>query len=65
MKFSLLDTVALTEDLPQEGLLCGMVGAVVDVYYQPHEAYEVEFCDESGRTINQLALLANQLIKQA
>ncbi len=64
MKFSLLDTVVLTEDLPQERLFCGMVGAIVDVYSQPNEAYEVEFCDNSGKTIAMLALLPNQLIKQ-
>ena len=64
MKFSLLDTVTLVEDLPQEGLLYGMIGVVVDIYHQPYEAYEIEFCDNSGRSIAQLALLANQLSKQ-
>ena len=64
MKFSLLNTVTLVEDLPQDVLFCGMVGVVVDIYNQPYEAYEIEFCDNSGRTIAQLALLESQLSKQ-
>jgi hypothetical protein len=61
MIFSLFDVVTLTEDIPEEGLRAGMTGAVVDVYSKPVLAYEVEFCDSSGRTIAQLALLPNQL----
>ena len=64
MKFSLLDTVVLNEDLLMEGLSAGMVGAVVDVYCDPCEAYEIEFCDNLGKTIAMLALLPSQLNKQ-
>jgi len=44
----LLDTVALTHDLPTAGLRAGDVGAVVDVLAP--DAFEVEFVAASGRT---------------
>ena len=46
--FNLLDTVALTSDLPTVGLKAGDVGAVVEVLAP--DAYEVEFVAASGRT---------------
>ncbi|QOF82204.1 MULTISPECIES: DUF4926 domain-containing protein [unclassified Pseudomonas] len=61
MKYKLFDVVVLSEDLSDEGLRAGMIGAVIDVYSQPVEGYEVEFCDEQGRTIAQLALSPDQL----
>jgi len=39
-----LDTVALTEPLPDHGLAKGAEGVVVMVYGN-HQAYEVEFLD--------------------
>jgi hypothetical protein len=44
----LLDTVALTQDLPAAALRKGDVGAVVEVLSP--DAYEVEFVAASGRT---------------
>jgi Domain of unknown function (DUF4926) len=44
----LLETVALTHDLPEAGLRRGDVGAVVEVLSP--EAFEVEFVVASGRT---------------
>jgi hypothetical protein len=61
MIFSLFDVVTLMQDVPEEALRAGMVGAVIDVYTEPVVAYEVEFCDALGRTIGQLALLPGQL----
>ena len=61
MIFSLFDVVTLMQDVPEEALRAGMVGAVIDVYTEPVVAYEVEFCDALGRTIGQLALLPEQL----
>ena len=61
MIFSLFDVVTLMQDVPEEALRAGMVGAVIDVYTEPVMAYEVEFCDALGRTIGQLALLPEQL----
>jgi len=61
MEYSLFDVVALAEDVPEDGLAAGMIGAVVDVYTEPTEAYEVEFCDSQGRTLALRALLPSQL----
>ena len=46
--FKLLDTVALTHDLPASGLRRGDLGAVVEVHAA--KALEVEFVAASGRT---------------
>lgn len=65
MNFNLFDVVILADDLPSENLQAGMKGTVVDIYTKPCEAYEVEFCDNAGRTIAMLALLPNQLLISA
>jgi Domain of unknown function (DUF4926) len=54
------DIVAVTEDLPQEGLRRGQVGTVVE-YLLP-EVFEVEFSDNDGRTYASLGLRADQLM---
>jgi hypothetical protein len=59
-KIKLLDTVALREDLPKRKLKCGEVGIVVEVLAP--DTYEVEFCDDEGRTYAELALRSDQLI---
>jgi len=46
--FKLLDTVVLDRDLPEHGLRCGDLGAVVDVL--PPDGLEVEFVMASGKT---------------
>lgn len=51
MKYSLLEVVKLQQDLPGFNLQKGDIGAIVEVYSNPYEAYEVEFCDTKGRTI--------------
>ena len=56
----LLDVVALTENIPERGLARGQVGTVVEIYGP--DAYEVEFCDDDGRTYALLSLHANQLM---
>ena len=56
----LLDVVALTEDVPLMRLLRGQVGTVVEVVAP--EVYEVEFCDDEGRTYASTALSASQLL---
>ncbi|WP_119824148.1 DUF4926 domain-containing protein [Rahnella variigena] len=61
MEFSLFDVVILNADLPDEGLVKGMTGAIIDVYSSPSMAYEVEFCDQQGRTIASVALAPEQL----
>jgi hypothetical protein len=61
MHIELLDTVAVKEDLPTVGLTAGEVGAVVEVLGDG-EAFEVEFCDNSGQTYGLHTLRANQII---
>jgi len=56
----LLDAVALLEDLPTRKLRAGEVGTVVEVL--DAGVYEVEFCDEDGRTYAELALRADQVV---
>jgi hypothetical protein len=53
-----LDTVALTCDLPEQGLRRDHLGAVVLVY-NDGEAYEVEFVALDGKTIALLTLPAD------
>lgn len=56
----LLDVVALIEDLPQRGLHRGQVGTVVEALTP--DVFEVEFCDNDGRTYASLALRSGQLM---
>lgn len=53
MKIAMLDAVALTEDLPDRGLVAGQVGTVVEVL--DNGVFEVEFRDDEGRTYVTLA----------
>ena len=53
--------VALLEDLPQEGLVRGQVGTVVENWAPG--IYEVEFSDDNGRAYAMVALKAEQLMR--
>ncbi len=57
---NLLDVVALTADLPDQGLLCGQVGTVVESLAPG--VFEVEFADDQGTTYAQLAIPEKQLL---
>jgi len=57
----LLSVVALLEDVPAHGLVRGQVGTVVEDLAPG--VYEVEFCDDSGRTYAMASLKAGQLIR--
>ena len=57
----LLDLVLLKEDLPTEGLRKGMVGTIVALFDTPEVAYEVEFANDRGETLCEVALKASQL----
>lgn len=57
---NLLEVVALTEDLPEKHLLRGQVGTVVETLAPG--VYEVEFCDDDGRTFAMAALRESQLM---
>jgi hypothetical protein len=57
----LLDTVALTVDVPELSLTAGEVGAVVEVLGDG-DAFEVEFCDNAGTTYGLHTLRASQVV---
>ncbi|BAZ25770.1 hypothetical protein NIES4073_66760 [Kalymmatonema gypsitolerans NIES-4073] len=59
-EIKLLDVVALTEDLPEEGVYRGQVGTVVELLAP--NVFEVEFSDNSGRTYAMLTLKAEHLM---
>jgi hypothetical protein len=48
MNFALLDAVVLERDLPEHGLRCGDLGAIVELY-EP-DGLDVEFLLASGQT---------------
>ena len=56
-----LSVVALLDDLPEEGLVRGQVGAVVESWAPG--VYEVEFSDDNSRSYAMVALKANQLMR--
>ena len=57
----LLETVALTVDLPEIYLRRGQVGTVVDILGEG-QAFEVEFSDRNGRTYASLGLRPDQVM---
>ncbi|QXH53464.1 DUF4926 domain-containing protein [Pseudomonas fakonensis] len=61
MGYLQFDVVMLLDDFPEEGLRAGDSGTVIDIYSTPVEGYEVEFCDEQGRTLALLALSSDQI----
>ena len=63
MKFLEYDTVVLINDYESEGLKKGDIGAVLMVYTEPNEAYEVEFIDDNGEVKAQAVLLPNEIEK--
>lgn len=56
----ILDVVALTGDLEERGLVKGQVGTVVEIL--DIGVFEVEFCDNDGRTYATLALRNDQIM---
>jgi hypothetical protein len=59
MMYKLLDTVALTHDIPSAGLRRGDLGAIVEVLAP--DALEVEFVAASGRTQALLTLTGDDV----
>jgi len=60
-EIALHSVVALLEDLPEQGLVRGQVGTVVEVWAPG--VYEVEFSDDDGRTYALASLKAEQLMR--
>lgn len=59
-EIELLDTVALLEDISERGLKRGEVGTIIESLAP--DVYEVEFCDDDGRTYAMFAISADKLI---
>jgi hypothetical protein len=59
-KINLLDIVALTEDIPERGLIRGQIGTVVELLAPG--VYEIEFIDNQGRTYATLSAREEQLL---
>jgi hypothetical protein len=60
-EIEMLAVVALVKDLPEEGLVRGQVGTVVESWAPG--VYEVEFADGDGKTYAMVALHADQLMR--
>ena len=58
--FRELDTVALTRDLPEHGLVVGDVGAIVH-RYPNGAAFEVEFVTAAGDTVAVVTLTSRDI----
>jgi hypothetical protein len=54
------DCIALTVDLPEQGLIAGDIGTVVHIH-KGGEAYEVEFMTLTGEPVAILTLSANRV----
>lgn len=55
-----LETVVLVRDVPEHGLKCGDIGAVVHRYVDS-KAFEVEFVTAEGKTVAVLTLTEKDL----
>lgn len=60
MEINPFDVVAILEDQRAKGLVRGQVGTVVEKLGPG--VFEVEFCDNDGRTYASLALKGEQLL---
>lgn len=65
MRFNEYDVVALSTALPENGLKKGQIGTVLVVYQSALREYEVEFCDDDGRTLVLLTLKEEMLEEYA
>ncbi|MBM3127560.1 MAG: DUF4926 domain-containing protein [Chloroflexi bacterium] len=58
---TLLDTIITTTNFPQDQVLTGDLGTIVEIYTRPHLAYEVEFVNPDGTTRALLTLTPDQV----
>lgn len=54
--------VRVKKDLPEAGIKAGTLGAIVMVYPDAPQAYEVEFVNSSGDTLGIVTLLEEDII---
>ena len=57
----LFDVVRLKVDLSEKGLQKGTIGTIVALFDTPEVAYEVEFANDEGETLCEVALRSSQL----
>ena len=55
------EVVVLAEDLPDDGVIKGMVGAIVFIHEKPNPADMGEFVEYKGRTVAMPDLLPEQI----
>lgn len=60
----LLDNVILTVDLPSYDLQRGQAGTIVEILAE-NTAFEVEFRDRDGRTLESIGLRPEQIMLKA
>lgn len=60
-EIEMLAVVALLQDLPEHGLVRGQVGTVVEDLAPG--VFEVEFCDDQGRTYAMASLKHDQIVR--
>lgn len=58
---ALHQVVRVVRDVPEQGVIKGMIGGVVEVFELPQTAFEVEFVDGDGRTLLQATLAEDDL----
>jgi Domain of unknown function (DUF4926) len=61
LKSNLFSVVALLEDIPEDALLRGQVGTIIETLAP--RAFEVEFNDDHGQTYATRALRTDQLMR--
>jgi hypothetical protein len=59
--FKRLETVIATVNIPDQRVLAGDLGTIVDVYTDPTPAYEVEFVNADGSTRGLVTLSPDQI----
>ena len=58
---STLETVIVTASFPDQQVLAGDLGTIVEVYTDPYLAYDVEFVNPDGSTRALLTLTPSQV----
>ncbi len=59
-EFQLLETVVATVDIPDENVLAGDLGTIIDIYVEISKAYEVEFLTANGSERALVTMAPNQ-----
>ena len=65
MDYQLLDTVIAAVNIPDQGVLAGDLGTIVEIYTAPQLAYEIEFVSPDGTTRALLTLSPEQVRRLA